>query len=312
MPSLLYGNNADIKYPLSDFSEEVPPVPNSFLMDLSLSIPYGMEVVMGGARVGPGFAFVSFEDKTTREPIGHVLVEGPRLDRIYPLEMSVPGFGWVVFGPAAVRTDTFPAFRNDIAVDVDPECVTALKTTAPVFKVTKNTFDREVRNILRILSDNDIISVRVAENSIFLERNDTVLSAEDILAFTERQIDTENLRERVLFTLGGVAPDESGNVDIDIEGCMSPCNNTRELPIPRGDTGTGVSGELPLDVYQSRDYLPDDPCNPQPSLSPAESSDPFDGCQGISKEDILDFTAGDKAVGTLYTIDTETESSGAL
>ena len=300
----LYSNNADIKYPLSDFHET--DIPNDMLMDVSISVPEGLEVVLGIARVGLTFAFVSFEEKTTRDPIGSVLVSNPQLARVYPLDMDVAGFGWVVFGPRAAQGNSY--YSGNVSVDLDPEVFTALKTTAPVIPVSVNGFPVNVQNVLRLLSGSEMLTITVQGNTVYFDRNDSVLTTEDRVSLTEQELGIEGINDSALFTLGGVGPDANGNVDVDITGCIQECLPTRELVIPRGNLSQGVSGELPLDSYQEPLYGPDHPCGEGEESSSEGSgeltvTDPFEGCTPIVKKDILDVTNGDKAIGTLYTVD---------
>lgn len=297
--NLLYSNNADIKYPLSDFHEE--SIPNDILLDLSLSIPDGLDPVVGVLRVGLGFVFVSIENSSDRTAIASVLVQDPVLARVYPLDMSVGGFGWVVFGPGAVQGTPF--YSGNIAVPVDPECVLALKQIAPVVNLVVNGFQKQLDNILFLASGSDLLTITVSDGVVYIDRNDEILSEQDKTAFTDQGFGTEGISRRVLFTLGGVGPDSSGNVDIDITGCIRGCLGTREVPVLRGDTGLGVSGELPLDIYTQRAYVPGDPCGPTESSSGPEDVDVYEGCTDIIKVDILDATNGNRPVGTLYTVE---------
>lgn len=302
MSNLMYSNNADIKYPLSDFHEA--DVPNDILLDMSLSLPEGLEPVAGVVRVGLDFAFLSIENKSDRTPICSVLVQAPSLARVYPMDMDVDGFGWVVFGPGAVQGQ--PYYSGNLAVDLDPECVVLLRRTAPVFNLTMNGFRKQLENILFLASGTELLLLSVADGVVYIDRNDEILSTEDRTAFTDQGIGAEGIADRVLFTLGGIGPDADGNVDVDIIGCVRGCLDTREVPVLRGDTGLGVSGELPLDIYTEREYTPGDPCAPGESSSepgPSEAADPFEGCVDIIKVDILDAADADKPVGTLYTVE---------
>ena len=84
MIPLLYANNADIKYPLSDFHET--GIPNDILLDLSLSVPAIKDPILGALRIGPTTVFLSIEDRETRVSIASVLVTYPVAARVYPLE----------------------------------------------------------------------------------------------------------------------------------------------------------------------------------------------------------------------------------
>jgi len=298
--ALLYSGNADRKYPLSDF--HTTDVPNDLLLDLSLSVPEGIEPVLSAARVGVRFVFLCFEDKTSHAAVASIMITDPIPARVYPLQMDVPGFGWVVFGGRSATNE--PYFSGAVAVDLDPECWVALKTMGPLFALEVNGFPKEVANVLELASVSDLLTITVEDDTIYLDRNDDVITEDDLVALNlEDQVIGDT--EQTLYTVDGVLPDASGNIDIDIVGCIQDCGGTRELPVPRGDTGLGEQGELPLDIYTTRRYAEGDPCAPSESSSGSESSaeDPFAGCTEIVKVDILDTMASDHAVGTLYTVE---------
>jgi len=303
MIPLLFSNNAQIKYPLSEFHTE--DIPDDILLDLSINVPQGYDPICAVLRIGPELFFMSVEEKTTREPIAHVLVTSPQAARVYPLEMEVDGFGWVTLGPRVATGETF--YTGDISVELDPETTTILNKSAPAFRVEINGFIYDLNTFLELSSFSDLLLITVDGDTIYFDRNDTVLEVEDRVALTSQGEDLVGIEERILFTLDGIGPDASGNVDIDIDGCMPPCSNDKSLPVPRGDTGQGEQGELPLDIFNTREYEDGDPCDPEgdsSSSGPESSStpDPFDGCTDIVKRDILD-PASDTPIGTLYTVD---------
>jgi hypothetical protein len=300
---LLYSNNAEIKYPLDEFHEE--PIPDSILLDMSLTVAEGVDPVVAAIRVGAGFVFVSVEERTTGVPVGSAIVQSPLTGIVYPLTMDNGGFGWVVFGPGSIFGNEF--FSSDVEVGIDPECITRLKPTANPFELSVNGFSKEIANVLSIASFNSLLTITVDGNTIYIDRNDDGLDDTDLAAFSNDTDPLAAVENNVLFTIDGVSPDDDGNIDIDIEGCVDDCSDERSLEVPRGDTSQGVQGELPLDIFTERTYAPGDPCDPDAeSSSAAEASsspDPFEGCTEIVKRDILDASNGDKAVGTLYTVD---------
>jgi hypothetical protein len=298
---LLYSNNADIKYPLSDFHEE--DIPNDILLDMSLNIPDGLDPVVGVLRVGIGFVFISIENAADRTPIANVLVTEPLLARVYPLTMDVNGFGWVVFGPGAVGNREF--YTGDIEVSLDPEVVVRLPSTGLEVDLSVNGFTKTLENILELSSLTGLLTLTVEGSTIYIDRNDEGLSESDLTAFSSQTPEDDNINERIVYTIAGIGPDGDGNVDIDIDGCISGCDDTKSLTIPPGDIGGGEIGELPLDAFSDSRFLPGDPCDPDPdpSSSVPEDPDPFQGCTEMIKQTILDVTAGDKPIGTLYTVD---------
>jgi len=297
MIPLLYANNADIKYPLSDFHEA--SIPNGALLDLSITVEDALQPVVGAFRVGPSFAFISIEDETTRAPIASAIITNPVSARVYPLTMDVDGYGWVVFGPDSV---TGNPFYSDEVVALDPETILPLVRTASPLSLAINGFPREVRNILEIASASIFLTVSVEDGVIYVDRNDDELSTDDLISLgVEKDINSDTTRQ-VLYTLENTSPDENGNIDVVVLGCAEGCGDTRSLDIPRGDIGEGVTEELPLDNFTPRTYDPDDPCGPSGSeAEDPEDDDPYDGCTNIRGVDIVDPETGG-AIGTLYTI----------
>jgi hypothetical protein len=297
MTPLLYANNADIKYPLSDFHEA--DIPNAALLDMSLSVPDDVDPVLAAFRVGTSFVFLSIEDRTTRTPVASTIVTNPVAARVYPLTMDVAGFGWVVFGPAAVTGS--PLYSDDV-VDLDPEIVQPVVQTAPALQLTINSFQKEVSNILDLLSGSVFLTLSVEGSTIYIDRNDDGLSTDDLISLgVEQNIDTQT-QDQLLYTVDGTLPDDAGNIDIVITGCAEDCGAVRELEVPRGDTGQGTAQELPLDEYSVRRYQPGDPCAPSGSEeSETPDTDPYAGCTDIVLYDIIDVSTGN-AIGTLYTV----------
>lgn len=299
MIPLLYANNADIKYPLSDFHEE--SIPNDILLDLSLSVPEGTVPALCALRVGKGFVFLSLEDASTRLPVASVFVSKPRTAKVYPLDMYTDGHGWVVFGPWAAAGKDY--YSGDILVDLDPQCVTSLKQSSPLVGISINGFPVEVANVLSLVSKSDILKFEVSGSTIYIDRNDDALSTEEREALGDK---VEDISDQILFSLDGVFPDENGNIDVIITGCVQGCDYDKTLPVPRGDTGEGVDGELPLDIFVGKVYTPGDPCAPsdavfENSSSSEEETDPFAGCRDIVRVTIMDPTES-REIGTLYTV----------
>jgi hypothetical protein len=297
MTPLLYSNNADIKYPLSDFHEA--DIPNDLLLDLSISVPDGLDPVLGVIRVGLSFVFISLENRSDRTPIASAILTNPVAARVYPLTMDVTGFGWVVFGPRAVTGD---AYLNEDVVDLDPEIVQPVVQTAPALALTVNGFDRDVTNFLEILSGSVFLTLSVEDGVVYIDRNDDELSTDDLISLGVEQDIADQNQTQLLYTVDGTPPDENGNLDIDIIGCAAGCGDVRELTVPRGDTGQGTTDELPLDEFSERRYAPGDPCGPSgEEESTVPEDDPFDGCTNIIVIDIIDPSTG-FPIGSLYTV----------
>jgi hypothetical protein len=304
---LLYSNNADIKYPLGDFHEE--EIPNDILLDLSLNVPDGVDPIMTILRVGAGFAFVAFEERTTRASVASVLVSQPQVAQVVPLDMSVDGFGWVVFGPGLFND----FFIGDVEVDLDPETVVSLVQAAPELVLVVNGVRIPIDNLLQIASLSTTLLIQaIDENTIVIDRNDAEILTEQLQGFTDFG-DTGGLEDRILQTLDNVRPDANGNMDIDIVNCIDGCKDVYSLDIPAGDEGEGISTELPLDKFSPiREQNPFDPCFSSVSSSSIEGApDSFDICQDIVKVDIID-AGGLFSVGTLYTTEPTSSSASAF
>ena len=88
-----------------------------------------------------------------------------------------------------------------------------------------------------------------------------------------------------------------GNIEISVEGCIDNCDDTYKVAVPRGDTGLGEVGELPLDIYAPRSFLAGDPC--APSSYSAGSTAGYENCHNIQVLDILD-KLDDHKVGIVF------------
>jgi hypothetical protein len=289
---LLYSDNAEIKYPLSDFDENA--VPTDILLDLSLTVPEGYAPVVGAVRISAHTAFVAIEDRLTGIPLATAAVALPKAAIVYPLQMDVDGFGWVVFGPGLARA----YYSGAITAELDPETWGTRPVTAPVFSLDVNGYTYAAANILELLSRNDIVTVERDGGTIYLDRNDAVLGAVEIAAFTDFVAPADFTD--VVESIGGVLPDAAGNINIVFTGCFADCDDVWALEVPRGDVGEGTGESLPLDILQPREALDGEACLPSGDGS-SGGSDPFDGCQVITPRILLDI-ADDHEVGTLYTI----------
>ena len=247
----LFSGNADIKYPLSDFHEH--DIPNDILLDISLSVPPGMSPGLGVLRVGPSTAFLVIEDQDTGLPLASVNVVYPLAAQVYPLDMDVPGWGWVVLGPRAVSGE--PYYSGPINIDLDPETSVSLLKTAPGLALEVNGFPYEVSNILDLVEGSDALIMTSAGPNIFIDRNDDVLAAEDLVALNVATEDSDLIRSQLLYTIANTPPDAFGNIDIILSGCIQDCGAGREMVLPKGDLAVAESRELPLDLFAEQAYI---------------------------------------------------------
>jgi len=300
MIPLLYANNADIKYPLSDFHET--DIPNDILLDLSISVPAGIDPVLTALRIGPSTVFLSIEERVTRAPLASVIVTYPVAAKVYPLDMSVAGFGWVVFGSRVTTGE--PYFSGDVVVELDPEVFVALHKTAPRLDLTVNGFPQDITNVFTLLAGSALVTVTAENSTIYIDRNDSVLTEEDILALNAESSEDAFATSRVLFTVAGAEPDAAGNIDIRVSGCAQDCGDVRALLLPNGNLALAEDGELPLDIFTPRIFKVGDTCAPEDGIfeNSSDAVDAFTGCTNIIAIDIVD-TTQNRAIGTLYTVE---------
>ena len=301
MTALLYSNNANIKYPLSDFHEE--GVPNSILLNMSLDIPDGYTPVLAVLQVSSVLVYLSIEDETTHELLAQVVVTKPRQIRIYPLEMSVKGSGYVVFGPG-IQTQYN---SGHVQIKLDPEIVTYSNRFAPALQLTVNGRQYDFSDTLEMLSVSNFLAVTIENNRIYFDRQDSEMSDEFI----------SNLSEQVagdlaaaLYTVGGVPPDEDGlmSINIDPATTISDCEDIYTLAPGQLTSGEDEATLLPLDLIVPRSGTPYYECGPD-EVPPGES--PIAGEQIIKNASILD-VSNDNPVGVLYSTRGDTITSGVI
>ena len=288
MIPLLYANNADIKYPLSDFHEV--DIPNDILLDLSISVPAGIDPILGALRVGPSTVFVSIEDRRNRAPVASVLVTYPVAAKVYPLDMTVVGFGWVIFGSRVTTGE--PYFSGDVTVDLDPEVFVTMQKTAPRMNLTVNGFPQDITNVLTLLAGSELVTVTAENSTIYIDRNDDVMTEEDILALNAESSEDAFAEAGMLFTVAGTEPDDAGNIDIQVSGCAQDCGDVRALLLPNGNLALAEEGEMPLDIFTPRIFKTGDTCAPEDGIfeNSSEAVDAFTGCNNIIAIDIIDTT----------------------
>ena len=291
MVPLIYSNNANIKYPLNDFHEA--SVPNDLLLNLSLNIPEDYVPIVSVLQTSNLLAYLAIEDSSTHVLLASVVVERPTLARVYPLVMDVAGFGHVVFGPGL----TTPYNGGHLAIPLDPDTVTYTAATAPALQVKINGIQYPVTNILRLAEQSGLVDITVEGSTVYFDRNDAVLTADQLNGFTDLPGSIDN-PEEVITQIGGVSPDSDGNIDIlfRTQDLHQDCTDIYTMSPRRTLEGKSPASELPLAQLAPRDYDPDYECAPD---VPPDDSDPAIGPQTIKAATILD-KADDNPVGVLY------------
>jgi hypothetical protein len=287
----LYGNNADVKFPLIDTHTE--DIPNDILTGLSLSVPEGVIPTLTGLRVGIGFVFALFEDLSTETPIASVRIDAPQSGLIYPLDMDISGHGFVTFGPGIFSSEGY--FSKPVSVTLSPEVVTNIAAQPTKRTMLVNGLAYDIENVLEILSGTDLLTITVENNTVYLDRNDAILDDFNRLDLLDR-VSTTGGEDTQLYTVGNVFPDVDGNIDITIEDCIEECAEVNSLDIERGDLGDGTAIPLPLDIFFPPKPNPDDPC--APSDTGSSSVEEEGTCINVYRHPIINEAA--KGVGTLY------------
>jgi hypothetical protein len=297
----LYSNNADVKFPLIDTHTE--DIPNDILTGLSLTVPPSIQPVLTCLRVGIGFVVVILEDLTNNIPIAYVLVEDPQPGLIYPLEMDVLGHGYVMFGPGALERQGY--YSGQVSVALEDEVVISAPNMSTTYTIEINGLTYSLDNALKLLSANSLLNITIEGSNIFIDRNDDELDELSLVSFLDRDVKVN--QDPLIYTIANTPPDENGNIDIDIIGCMEECAPVNSTDIDRGDEGAGDNISLPLDIYFPAQPNEDDPCAPSESSESSETPEE-PSCQNIYKEVI--YNENNNEVGTLYThIDNSSSSS---
>ena len=180
----------------------------------------------------------------------------------------------------------------------------ALQKTAPGMELTVNGFPQDITNMFTLLAGSQFVTVTADNSTIYIDRNDDVMTGEDILALNAEPSEDAFANSQLLFTVEGTEPDDAGNIDIQVSGCAQDCGDVRALLLPNGDLTLAEEGELPLDIFSPRIFKVGDPCAPSDGEfeESSEAVDVFTGCTNIIAIDIVD-TVQSKAIGTLYTVE---------
>jgi hypothetical protein len=290
----LFSNNAGIKFPLIDTHTE--DIPNDIIVGLSLCVPSTVSPALTGIYVGLGFVFVVFEDANTGDPIADIRIDNPVENEIYRMNCQDSYIAFISFGPGAISREGY-AIKN-VVVALEAEVVINLPQQTPAWDLEVRGLSYTIDNILRILSDNDLIKISIENDVIYIDRDDSVLDEASRFNLLDRGVNAE-LTPR-LYTIGGVAPDINGNINIDVENCLEDCALVNTLEIGRGNISNGEYSKLPLDIYFPITPNPLDPCTPTSSTDPGESST-APNCDNMYKLTIVNSDA--REIGTLYSLE---------
>jgi hypothetical protein len=220
-PRQLYESNSTIKYPFSDFHTE--DVPNDLVLDMCLSVPFGVAPKVTAISVTSRTFFMALEDPATETAIGHVIQTSPEMGRVYQIECTMTdAFGWVVLGPGRAR-----AYENRrLSLDLDPSVVLVQPSTVENFDtlIVDGFPYSSLIGVLSIGANNPNIKVTVetrdivavgTRQCIVLSRDDSSLPANTIYGGL---VQTGEGVLSPATSVGGTPPDDDGNIDIKLNG----------------------------------------------------------------------------------------------
>jgi hypothetical protein len=185
---------------------------------MSLTVPDGVTPVVTAISITPVSFFLALEDAVTQEGIGQVSITFPSAFSVYKFDMPMTGaYGWLVPG-SGINT---PGVYTEIEVALDPQIVIKQPPISNAFTdVTINQILHTIEGILGLDGISPYIKISTEEvdivgvgtkTCIVLSRNDNSITTEELYSsFTELASNNQG----GIFTLGGVTPDESGNIDL--------------------------------------------------------------------------------------------------
>ena len=213
----LYDDNTARPYPLSESSAGI--IPADILVDMSISVPFGIEPTITALSITNNMLFVALEDSVTKLSIGQVVAAYPAPFTVVRFDIAASdAHGWLVPGPG-IR-DSVVVFPR-LSLGLDPGVVfsveddpTALRST----RINKNDFD--VINLLRIAAGSPSISLSeeirdiggASRRCLVFGRVDSALLDYDLHG--GGLVDKATATQGGLATIGGARPDDTGNVNI--------------------------------------------------------------------------------------------------
>lgn len=203
MNQMLAGNSI-IKYPLDPLSSDV--VPHDFLLDLSVTVPEGMDPLLTNIIIGLGSLFITLET-AAGDPVGHY--SGPAgTGRIVNMTMSVPGFGWLVVGPAV---DEEVRILKNIREPLDPSTTLRVPASPTAFSLVVDGKRYDMPDKLNIEGRGLVSDGSWAEGPELMRNDDT-------LSLTTRvsELLADYSEEAAVTGLAGAVPLD-GNIDLTLE-----------------------------------------------------------------------------------------------
>ena len=215
----IYNSNTDRAFPLKE-QEDLSVLPFDVIVDMSLTLPEGIEPVITAVSITTHTLFIALEDNVTKKAIGHISSNYAAPYDVLKFNTIIPeASGWLVTGPGIAETKEYPNINEGV-----DESVIIRQPTGPVSSLTEievNGISGRVSGVLDIasLTDTLIIGEEIREiegvmrDCIVLLRNDSSLSKSRIYTTFTENVD----RDKAIRSIGGVKPDSAGNVEIRCE-----------------------------------------------------------------------------------------------
>ena len=212
----IYSSNTVRLFPLEEHDSK-SELPKDLIIDMSLTIPDGVEPVITAVSITEYNLFVALEDKISRKAIGHICSRYYEPYSVLSFNMVMPGsFGWIVPGPGVSNTATYPMIEESIDKSVilkQPPIPQGAMTDFVINGVTHSA-----GNVLDIKSLTDTIMIREEvreiegnlEKCIVLFRNNSAFTTD---AIYYALIDNESSAGAVR-NIGGAVPDVDGKIFI--------------------------------------------------------------------------------------------------
>lgn len=287
MMQQIYNSNTARPFPLQEGSK----VPWDIIVDMSITVPEGVDPVITAVSVSRNLFFASVEDSATRSAVGFFSAPYPAPFSVYRMtSFDGRSSGWIVPGPGISEDMLLSSLdeKPDPSVVIreynDPDAVDSVFINGIQHSVNGLLGIAPLTGALRVSLGVRTIEGAGDKNCIILERNDSELTTDAIYGgFAEL-----GGYPGAVFSIAGARPDNNGNVEIETAPSsftVTPVKiSTEEViglllaeytelcavynPVPKvlhGRCEQGISRDLPCDtlITQGHTDPPLPPRNPE-------------------------------------------------
>jgi hypothetical protein len=212
----IYGSNTLRPFPLQEGN--TLDMSNDILIDMSITVPYGVTPVVTAIAMTRSTFFLAVEDDVSKNAVGQILIHNPSPFSVYKFDMPMSGaYGWIVPGPGIRRDATY----TEIDAFLDPAVVMTMPPNMSAMRnIVINGIEYDIEGLLGLVSGAPSIKISTGvrdiigsgnTNCIILSRNDEQMGSDQLYySFTESTSYPD-----AIYRIGGVVPDASGNIDIE-------------------------------------------------------------------------------------------------